>query len=202
KNVVTWEKFAVKVQDGLSRYTKWAVPIGKTKWIFQNCVIPVEKQYEPTDEETDFYVYMYGDKKLYFKVNPSLLDLTMAEWHAYQASKGNTFQLIREELYVLSPKQQNMMKQIKQMEEIMKDRIKAQWEYKYSELQAEKGMIGKERDALKIELTVVKTELSEWKNLFKSELSEWKKLFMEQHSNTLGIIAAMIGRLIQNSSPT
>ncbi|GBO40632.1 hypothetical protein AVEN_130546-1, partial [Araneus ventricosus] len=202
KNVVTWERFAVKVRDGESRYTKWAVPIGKTNWKFQNCVIPVEKQYEPTDEETDFYVYLYGNKRLYFKINSSLLDLSDDEWLAYQARKGNTFQSIREELYVLSPKQQNMMKQIKTMEEMMKTRINARWETKYSELQAEKGMMEKERDALKIELTVVKTELSEWKNLFKSELSEWKKVFMEQHSNTLGIIAAMIGRLIQNSSPT
>ncbi|GBN22500.1 hypothetical protein AVEN_13886-1 [Araneus ventricosus] len=76
KNVVTWEEFAVEVRDGLSRYPKWAVPIGKTDWKFENCVIPVEKQYEPTDEETDFYVYLYGNKRLYFKVNEQLLDLT------------------------------------------------------------------------------------------------------------------------------
>ncbi|GBO23154.1 hypothetical protein AVEN_20604-1 [Araneus ventricosus] len=59
KNVITWEEFEVEVRDGSSPYTKWAVPIRKTRWKFQNCVIPVEKQYEPTDEETDFYVYMY-----------------------------------------------------------------------------------------------------------------------------------------------
>ncbi|GBO23157.1 hypothetical protein AVEN_20607-1 [Araneus ventricosus] len=102
-----------------------------------------------------------------------------------------------------------MMKQIKTKEEMMKTRINARWEHKYSELQAEKGKIEEERDALKIEhvsleakyLTIEK-ELSEWKNLFKSELSEWKKVFMEQHSNTLGIIAAMIRRLFQNSSHT
>ncbi|GBL96813.1 hypothetical protein AVEN_216289-1 [Araneus ventricosus] len=123
KNVVNWERFAIKVRSGESCYKKSAVPIGKTNWKFQNCVIPVEKQYEQTDEETDFYVYLYGDKRPYFKINSSLLDLSDDEWLAYQASKGNTFQSIREELYVLFPKQQNMMNQIKTMEEMMKDRI-------------------------------------------------------------------------------
>ncbi|GBO16048.1 hypothetical protein AVEN_100644-1 [Araneus ventricosus] len=50
KNVVNWERFAIKVRDGESCYKKWAVPIGKTNWKFQNCVIPAEKQYEPTDD--------------------------------------------------------------------------------------------------------------------------------------------------------
>ncbi|GBM56866.1 hypothetical protein AVEN_227368-1 [Araneus ventricosus] len=188
KDVVDWEEHAVK------RPRNWRVPIGITGFRFQHCVIPVEKQYEPTEEETDFCLYLHGEKFLYFKVNPSLLNLSDDEWLAYQASKGNTFQSIREEWYVLSPKQQNMMNQIKIMENKMETRIGAQWGQKYSELQAKNRRIEQEHVSLEAKYLTIEKELSEWKNLFKSELSEWKKVFMEQHSNALGIIAAMIGR--------
>ncbi|GBN64430.1 hypothetical protein AVEN_83588-1 [Araneus ventricosus] len=88
KNVVDWEGDAVK------RPRKWKVPISITDFRFQNCVIPVDKQYEPTEEETDFCLYLHGEKFPYFKMNPSLLYLSDDEWLAYQASKGNTFQSI------------------------------------------------------------------------------------------------------------
>ncbi|GBN16676.1 hypothetical protein AVEN_224683-1 [Araneus ventricosus] len=131
KNVVDWEQNAVK----RGRYQSWNVPIGITGFRFLNCVIPVDKRYEPTEEETDFCLYLHREKLLHFKMNPSLLDLSDDEWIAYQASKGNTLRSIRDEMYKLSRKQQNMMKQIKRMEEKMKTRINARWESKYSELQ-------------------------------------------------------------------
>ncbi|GBM68772.1 hypothetical protein AVEN_43337-1 [Araneus ventricosus] len=121
KNVVDWEQNAVKS----GRYKNWKVPIGITGFRFLNCVIPVDKRYEPTEEETDFCLHLHGEIFLYFKVNPSLLNLSDDEWLAYQASKGNTFQSILEEMYVLSPKQQNMMNQIKNMEKKMETRIGA-----------------------------------------------------------------------------
>ncbi|GBN42545.1 hypothetical protein AVEN_8583-1, partial [Araneus ventricosus] len=142
KDVVDWEEHAVKPPRN------WRVPIGITCFRFQKCVIPVEKQYEPTEEETDFCLYLHGEIFLYFKVNPSLLNLWDDEWLAYQASKGNTFQSILEERYVLSPKQQNMMNQIKDMETKMKKRIGAQWGQKYSELKVKNRRIEKEHVSL------------------------------------------------------
>ncbi|GBM54740.1 hypothetical protein AVEN_76248-1 [Araneus ventricosus] len=88
KNVIVWERFVVRVRDGEGCHKKWVVPIGKTSWKFQNCVIPVEKQYEPTDEETDFYLHLYGDERLYFKVNEQLSALSNDEWYAYQPARA------------------------------------------------------------------------------------------------------------------
>ncbi|GBN17308.1 hypothetical protein AVEN_156866-1 [Araneus ventricosus] len=194
KNVVDWEQNAVK----RGRYKNWKVPIGITGFRFINCVIPVDKQYEPTEEETDFCLYLHGDKRLYFKMNPSLLDLSDDEWLAYQASKGNTLRSIRDELYVLSPKQQNMMNQIKQMEEKMKKRINARWESKYSELELEHVTLQtkhvtleKERDALKIELNVVN-----------SIFSELKKVLLELPMNALAIMADLIAKRAPDFSHT
>ncbi|GBO45342.1 hypothetical protein AVEN_77682-1 [Araneus ventricosus] len=73
KNVVDWEQNAVN----RGRYKSWNVPIGITGFRFLNCVIPVDKRYEPTEEETDFCLYLHREKLLHFKMNPSLLILNV-----------------------------------------------------------------------------------------------------------------------------
>ncbi|GBM04619.1 hypothetical protein AVEN_103905-1 [Araneus ventricosus] len=203
KDVVDWEEHAIK------RPRNWRVPIGITGFRFQHCVIPVDKQYEPTEEETDFCLYLHGENFLYFKVNPSLLNLSDDEWLVYQAGKGNTFRSIRDELYVLSPKQQNVMNQIKSMENKMETRIKARWEHKYSELQAKNVtleskfselqakhvtlekqliMVEKERDSLKNELADLKIEV------LRTELSTTKAKMIDYEAK-LAIAEAKIVEL-------
>ncbi|GFT24486.1 uncharacterized protein TNCV_3253021 [Trichonephila clavipes] len=84
KNVAGWEKVAQLLPDSWG-HLKWNVPIHVTSWKFLNCKIPFRY------EMASFYVYR--SKKWY--LNECL------------------FQRMRDEMYALSRKQQNMMKEIK-----------------------------------------------------------------------------------------
>ncbi|GFU24952.1 hypothetical protein TNCV_339971 [Trichonephila clavipes] len=82
-------------------HLKWNVPIHVTGWKFLKSVIPF--RYEVTEEETSLYVTQYRKKKLYLK----------------ERNYGNEcfIQRMRDEMYVLSIKQQNMIKEIKKVKE-------------------------------------------------------------------------------------
>ncbi|GFX42413.1 hypothetical protein TNCV_1519771 [Trichonephila clavipes] len=71
-------------------------------WKLLNCVIPF--RYEVTEEETPLYVTLFRNKKLYLK----------------KGNHGNEclFQRMRDEMYILSRKQQNMMKEIKKVKRV------------------------------------------------------------------------------------
>ncbi|GFS59652.1 hypothetical protein TNCV_1795431 [Trichonephila clavipes] len=77
---------------------KWSVPIHVTGWKFLNCVIPFHPRYdEETEEWTPLCLHLYGNKKLYLKGNNG---------------RNGSFQRERDEMYVLSRKQQNIMNEI------------------------------------------------------------------------------------------
>ncbi|GFT53960.1 hypothetical protein TNCV_2442291 [Trichonephila clavipes] len=73
------------------RNLKWVVPIKVTGWKFIHCHIPFNGQEKR-------YLTLHGDKKIYF-------------------TPGNSVQILKDEMYVLSPKQQNVMKQLKEIKE-------------------------------------------------------------------------------------
>ncbi|GFX74865.1 uncharacterized protein TNCV_3655031 [Trichonephila clavipes] len=101
KNVLNWEEAAVRVRDR-NRHLIWAVPIKMTGWKFLNCAIPLDRQFEPTEEETALYLSLYNGKKIYVK-----------EGNGADREECCSLRCIREEMYILSPKQQSMMNQIK-----------------------------------------------------------------------------------------
>ncbi|GFY19357.1 uncharacterized protein TNCV_4127441 [Trichonephila clavipes] len=132
KNVSSWVKVAKHVPDPWYN-ARWEVPIHVTGWKFLHCVIPLH----PRDEE-ELYLHLYGNKK----------------WHLkdYECS----FQRIRDEMYVLSCKQQNTMKETK--------KVKTEWamdqkvilKAKLNEMRAINDLIRREND-------VLKTKEQEWK---------------------------------------
>ncbi|GFU08547.1 hypothetical protein TNCV_1272551 [Trichonephila clavipes] len=76
------------------REQKWLFKMGTikvTSWKFIHCQIPFNGQEES-------YLTLHGDKKLYFKPR-------------------YTLQILMDEMYVLSSKQQNVMKQLKKVKE-------------------------------------------------------------------------------------
>ncbi|GFS31553.1 uncharacterized protein NPIL_30891 [Nephila pilipes] len=108
KKVVHWEEAGVCVKDRFSN-KKWGVPIRVTGWKFLNCLIPLGTRHEPTEDETPLYLTLYGDKKLYVKEGISERD------------RCCPFQCIRDELYVLSRQQQNVMNQLKEAKKELKN---------------------------------------------------------------------------------
>ncbi|GFX71972.1 uncharacterized protein TNCV_4629001 [Trichonephila clavipes] len=90
KNVVLWDIHAKCVRDKW-RHLKWEVPIKVTGWKFIHCQVPFNGQEER-------YLTLHGDKKIYF-------------------TPGYSLQILKDEMYVLSPKQQNVMKQLKEIKE-------------------------------------------------------------------------------------
>ncbi|GFT09296.1 hypothetical protein NPIL_599021, partial [Nephila pilipes] len=114
-------------------------------------------------EHTAQYLSLHGGQKLYLKTG-----------NAEQETRCS-FQCIRDETYVLSPKQQNVMNQIKET----KMAQEAVWKGKVAEGKAERDVLKMERDALKtkemelkMERDVLKTkeyELKMEKNMLKTE---------------------------------
>ncbi|GFT24476.1 uncharacterized protein TNCV_3252931 [Trichonephila clavipes] len=90
KNVVLWDIHAQRGPD-MWRHLKWVVPIKVTGWKFIHCQVPFNDQEER-------YLTLHGNKKLYF-------------------TPGYSLQILKDETYVLSPKQQNAMKQLKEITE-------------------------------------------------------------------------------------
>ncbi|GFQ71486.1 uncharacterized protein TNCT_396041 [Trichonephila clavata] len=121
------------------RHLKWIVPIKVTGWKFIRCKIPFEGE---------TYWTLYGDKKINFK---------------------ESLQVFKDEMYVLSPKQQNVMNQIKEIKEKMQkerddywkpivtdlkkelDVFNNEWKSKENERKAERNVLKSERDTFKAE---------------------------------------------------
>ncbi|GFS59695.1 uncharacterized protein TNCV_1795691 [Trichonephila clavipes] len=156
KNVVQWVIHAECVRDKW-RNLKWVVPIKVTGWKFIHCQVPFNGQEER-------YLTLHGDKKIYFK-------------------PGYSLQILKDEMYVLSPKQQNVMKQLKEITEkvqmerdnywktivaelkLERDVFKNEFKSKENEWKAERDVLKSERDTFKAERNVFKTE----RNVFKTE---------------------------------
>ncbi|GFW26014.1 uncharacterized protein TNCV_3316861 [Trichonephila clavipes] len=149
KNVVLWDIHAECVRDKW-RNLKWVVPIKVTGWKFILCQIPFNGQEER-------YLTLHGDKKIYF-------------------TPGYSLQILKDRLYVLSPKQQNVMKQLKKIKEkvqmeqdnywktivadlkMERDVFKNELKSKENEWKAERDVLKSERDTFKAERNVFKTE--------------------------------------------
>ncbi|GBL54387.1 hypothetical protein AVEN_118837-1 [Araneus ventricosus] len=97
KNVVGWLQSVQKIRDA-NYNVKYGVPVGKTGFKFQKCVLPLAPWYEPTEETTPLQLSWIGNKKLYLRINTSLMNLPYEEWYAHQMAKGNTLWSIRHEL--------------------------------------------------------------------------------------------------------
>ncbi|GFU28384.1 hypothetical protein NPIL_173221 [Nephila pilipes] len=102
-------------------------------WKFKNCVIPLDKRYEPYDEHTSVYLTLHEGKKLYLE-----------RGNGEQEVNGS-FQRIRDEPYVLSGKQQNTINQIKET----KMAQEALWKCKVVEINPERDVVKAERDVVK-----------------------------------------------------
>ncbi|GFU35843.1 uncharacterized protein NPIL_11281 [Nephila pilipes] len=101
KDVVRWESESVCARDQWF-HKKGGVPIRVKGWKFINCVIPLDRRYQLTEEHTAQYLSLHGGQKLYLKTGNAKQDTRCS------------FQCILDEIYVLSPKQQNVMNQIKE----------------------------------------------------------------------------------------
>ncbi|GFW00108.1 uncharacterized protein TNCV_3568951 [Trichonephila clavipes] len=134
KNVAGWEKVAQFLPDSWG-HLKWNVPIHVTGWKFLNCKIPFRYEMAP--------FYVYRNKK----------------WYLNQC----LFQRMRDEMYVLSRKQQNMMKEIKKIKQEWAMDQKVILRAKLNEMKAKNDLIQREKDILKEVNDVWKTREQEWK---------------------------------------
>ncbi|GFW99378.1 uncharacterized protein TNCV_3006801 [Trichonephila clavipes] len=141
KNVSSWEKVNKRVPDPWYN-VRWEVPIHVTGWKFLNCLIPLHPRYEETEE---LYLNLYGNKKLHLQ------------------DQQCSFQWIRDEMYVLSRKQQNTTKEIKKVKKKCTMDQKVILKAKLNEMKAKNELIRKEKDILKEENDVLKTNEQDWK---------------------------------------
>ncbi|GFS93746.1 hypothetical protein TNCV_798591 [Trichonephila clavipes] len=144
KNAAKWEKTTRRRADAWGHF-KWSVPIHVTGWKFLNCVIP--HRYEETEESTPLYLNLYGNKKLYLKEGNN--------------GGNGSFQRIRDEQYVLSRKQQNLMNEIKNVKQEWAMDQKVILKAKLNEMKAKNDLIQREKDILKQENDVLKTKENE-----------------------------------------
>ncbi|GFV49973.1 uncharacterized protein TNCV_1392541 [Trichonephila clavipes] len=135
KNVSSWEKVTQLLPDSWG-HLKWNVPIHVTGWKFLNCKIPFRC------ERTEMPFYVYRNKKWYLN--------------------EGVFQQMRDEIYVLSRKQQNMMNEIKKVKQEWSIYQKVLLKSKLNEMNAKYDMIQRERDMLKEERDLLKTKEKEW----------------------------------------
>ncbi|GFV98920.1 uncharacterized protein TNCV_200651 [Trichonephila clavipes] len=110
KNVVLWDIHAQRGPDKW-RHLKWVVPIKVTGWKFIHYQVPFNGQEER-------YLTLHGDKKIYFTPRYSL-------------------QILKNEMYVLSPKQQNIMKQLKEIKKKEQMEQDNYWKTKVVDLKME-----------------------------------------------------------------
>ncbi|GFX34074.1 uncharacterized protein TNCV_4524151 [Trichonephila clavipes] len=130
----SWEKMIKRTSDEWGHF-KWSVPIHVTGWKFLNCVIPFHPCYEETEEWTPLCLHLYGNKKLYLKEGNN--------------GGNGSFQRIRDEQYVLSRKQQNIMNEIKNVKQEWAMDQKVILKAKLNEMKAKNDLIQKEKDILK-----------------------------------------------------
>ncbi|GFX23063.1 uncharacterized protein TNCV_360771 [Trichonephila clavipes] len=122
KNVAKWEKTTRRRADAWGHF-KWSVPLHVTGRKFLNCVIPY--RYEETEEWTPLYLNRYGNKKLHLKEGNN--------------KRNGSFQRIKDEMYVLSRKQQNMMNEIKNVKQEWAMDQKNKWKTKEQELKTKEN---------------------------------------------------------------
>ncbi|GFS50694.1 uncharacterized protein TNIN_321231 [Trichonephila inaurata madagascariensis] len=167
KNVAKWEKTTRRRADAWGHF-KWSVPIHVTSWKFVHCMIPLHPRYEETKEWTPLCLNLYGNKKLHLK----------------EGNNGNEclFQRIRDEMYVLSRKQQNIMNEIKKVKQEWAMDQKVILRAKLNEMKAKNDLIQREKDILKEENDVLKTKEQEWE----TKENEWKTKENELNSKLQG----------------
>ncbi|GFU51074.1 hypothetical protein NPIL_29261 [Nephila pilipes] len=112
-----------------------------------NCAIPLDRPYEPSEEHTPVYLSLHGGKKLYMKRGNAEQDVKLS------------FQRIRDDPYVLSRKQQNVMNHIKETKMAQEDL----WKCKVAERKAERDVLKTKETELKMERKLLKTKKYEWK---------------------------------------
>ncbi|GFT01907.1 uncharacterized protein TNCV_3056541 [Trichonephila clavipes] len=140
KNVVQWDIHAQRGPDKW-RHLKWKVPIKVTGWKFIHCQVPFNGQEER-------YLTLHGDKKIYF-------------------TPGYSLQILKDEMYVLSSKQQNVMKQLKEIKEKVQMEQDNYWKTIVADLK-------RERDVFKNEFKLKENEWKSERDTFKAERNEFK----------------------------
>ncbi|GFW57208.1 uncharacterized protein TNCV_541241 [Trichonephila clavipes] len=138
KNVVLWDIHAQRGPDKW-RHLKWVVPIKVTGWKFIHCEVPFNGQKER-------YLTLHGDKKLYF-------------------TPGYSLQILKDEMYVLSPKQQNAMKQLKEIKEKVQMEQDNYWKTIEADLKMERDVFKLKENEWKAERDVLKSE----RDIFKAD---------------------------------
>ncbi|GFU74708.1 hypothetical protein TNCV_2430981 [Trichonephila clavipes] len=150
KNVSSWEKVTQLLPDSWG-HLKWNVPIYVTGWKFLNCKIP----------------FRCVRTEMRFCVNRN------KKWYLNEC----VFQQMRDEMYVLSRKQQNMMNEIKKVKQEWSMDQKVLLKSKLNEMNSKYDMIQRERDMLKEERNFLKTKEKEWElkeHEFKTENTSLK----------------------------
>ncbi|GFV57259.1 hypothetical protein TNCV_2822761 [Trichonephila clavipes] len=100
-------------------------------------------RYEETEELTPLYLNLYGNKKLYLKEGNN--------------GRNGSFQRIKDEIYVLSRKQ-NIMNEIEKVKQEWAMNQKVVLWAKLNEMKAKNDLIQREKDILKEENDVLKTK--------------------------------------------
>ncbi|GFV61061.1 hypothetical protein TNCV_620661 [Trichonephila clavipes] len=127
-----------------------------------NCVILFHPRYEETEDWTPICLNLYGNKKLYLKEGNN--------------GGNGSFQRIRDEMYELSRKQQNIMNEI--------ENAKQEWDMDQTVMLSTKLNKMKEKnDLIQRERDLMKTKQQEWK----TKQQEWKTKENELNSKLQGI---------------
>lgn len=167
KNVVDWMDVAVEVVDKYY-HRRWGVPVRETGLKFLNCVIPLRRDTEPTEDEEEgpMYLTWMNKTRLYLKENPDLLKVPDDDWYARQVAKGNTFQRIGDEIYIYERTQQNMMNQLHKRETYLETQWRMHSERNYhvleeknKELVNENKRLREENDTVKRAMEVLKLKM-------------------------------------------
>ncbi|GFW26003.1 uncharacterized protein TNCV_3316751 [Trichonephila clavipes] len=104
-----------------------------TGWKFLNCAIPLDRQFEPTEEEISLYLTLYNGKKMYVK-----------DGNGADREECCSLRCIRDEMYILSPKQQSMMNQIKTVKNKVITERNLYWQKKLAVCFVERDAMRKE----------------------------------------------------------
>ncbi|GFV58385.1 uncharacterized protein TNCV_2480981 [Trichonephila clavipes] len=156
KNVVQWDIHAQRGPDKW-RHLKWEVPIKVTGWKFIHCQVPFNGQEER-------YLTLQGDKKIHF-------------------TPGYSLQILKDQMYVLSPKQQNVMKQLKEVKEKVQMERDNYWNTIVAELKLERDVFKNELKSKENEWKAEKDVLKSERDTFKAERNVFKPIEMSLNRN-------------------
>ncbi|GFX46308.1 uncharacterized protein TNCV_1234241 [Trichonephila clavipes] len=168
KNVSSWEKMIKRTSDEWGNF-KWSVPIHVTGWKFLNCVIPFHPRYEETEEWTPLCLHLYGNKKLYLK-------------EGNNGRKGS-FQRIRDEMYVLSRKQQNIMNEIETAKQEWAMDQTVMLSTKLNKMKEKNDLIQRERDLMKEKNDLIQRERDLMKE--KNDLIQREKDILKEKNDLI-----------------